>query len=211
MTKRALTKTDPSKLSTTDNPIPGTTPAHLNGRGFMFGNEFWLARSSHGKAPKFTSKTLEDACHQYFQWIVDNPIMLSETKSYKGFESTVINPRPRAMTIQGLCAFIDITPETWDKYRNHRSLEKDKDYSELELAKIRDHNDKVLIATRIGTVIRDQKFQGAALEIFNPNIIARELGLRDLKTHEHSGIDGAPIKSEISVTLQPVASLGVKK
>ena len=115
------------------------------------------------------------------------------------------------MTLWALCGFLDITTETWGQYRNKRALEENTDYTEIELKRIRDHNAKAEVVTRVGMYIKAQKFEGACLEIFNPNIIARDLHLRDLKTLEHSGIDGAPIKSEITVNLQPVSSSHTKK
>lgn len=35
--------------------------------------------------------------------------------------------------------------------------------------------------TRVEQIIRQQKFEGAAAELLNPNIIARDLGLADKK------------------------------
>ena len=42
-------------------------------------------------------------------------------------------------------------------------------------------------------IIRTQKFEGAAAELLNPNIIARDLGLADRS--EHSGPGGGPIRT----------------
>lgn len=79
----------------------------------------------------------------------------------------------RAMTISGLCLFLDITQETWWQYRQKEG------FSE--------------IVTRAEEVIRNQKFTGAAAELLNPNIIARDLGLRDKQDHEHTGANGEPL------------------
>ncbi|WP_290688531.1 terminase small subunit [Haematobacter sp. UBA3484] len=56
------------------------------------------------------------------------------------------------------------------------------------------------VITRVEQIIRTQKFEGAAADLLNPNIIARELGLAD-KT-EMSGPEGGAIKtvSEVRVT-----------
>ncbi|SMP36850.1 terminase small subunit, partial [Shimia sagamensis] len=37
------------------------------------------------------------------------------------------------------------------------------------------------VMTRVEQIIRQQKFEGAAAELLNPNIIARDLGLADKK------------------------------
>ena len=65
------------------------------------------------------------------------------------------------MTIEGLRLFLDIGYQTWRDYC------KREDYSEVT-AKIED-------------IIRTQKFSGAAADLLNANIIARDLGLADKK------------------------------
>ena len=48
------------------------------------------------------------------------------------------------------------------------------------------------VTTRIEDIIYEQKFTGAAADLLNPNIIARDLGLADKK--EVSGPDGDAIE-----------------
>lgn len=74
-------------------------------------------------------------------------------------------PKPRAMTIQGLCLFIGISRETWSQYRKQNH-----DFSDI----VADAED----------IIRTQKFEGAAANLFNPNIIARDLGLAERQQTE---------------------------
>ena len=47
---------------------------------------------------------------------------------------------------------------------------------------------------------REQKFTGAAADLLNANIIARDLGLKDNVSNEHTGANGGAIKHEISET-----------
>ena len=63
------------------------------------------------------------------------------------------------MTILSFCLFADITHETWLNYK------KNKDFFG--------------VTTRIESTIKSQKFEGAAAELLNPNIIARDLGLKE--------------------------------
>jgi len=124
------------------------------------GNQFWKARSSHGRKPVFDSdEKLWDACVQYFEWVEENPLQEEKAFSYQGDVITKGVNKMRAMTISGLCIFIDITVETWNQYRS-----KD-DFSE--------------VTTRVDEIIRQQKFEGAAADLLNQNIIARDLGLTD--------------------------------
>lgn len=122
------------------------------------GNQFWRARSSHGNKPKFKdSESLWSACTEYFDWIEDNP--LKESIVYQGQIMEFESPLMRAMTIAGLCVFLDICESTWSKYRNNKDL--------------------MQVTTRAEAIIYNQKFTGAAAGLLNANIIARDLGLRD--------------------------------
>ena len=76
------------------------------------------------------------------------------------------------MTIKGFTLFADICEKTFANYRN------DKDF--------------VQVITRIENIIYEQKFTGAAATLLNPNIIARDLGLRD----------DQKIDSDITVTVK---------
>jgi hypothetical protein len=141
---------------------------------FLPGNRFWEARSSHGRNPIFaTPDALWSACLEYFQWVEENP--LYEEKVFNGKDGIVRADiaKMRAMTISGLCIFLDIDRKTWDAYR----------------AK----TDFLHIVTRAEEIIRDQKFSGAAADLLNANIIARDLGLADKQ--EHTGKDGGPIET----------------
>lgn len=138
------------------------------------GNQFWKARSSHGRAPIFPSPdALWEACTEYFEWVEANPLWEDKLVSYQGV--TVHEPvaKMRAMTIGGLCIFLDIDETTWRAYGAK------KDFSP--------------VTTRAERIIRDQKFSGAAADLLNANIIARDLGLADKS--ELTGKDGGPIET----------------
>lgn len=132
------------------------------------GNKFWEARSSHGRKPIFESPDqLWKACCEYFQWTEDNPLMAVETVKFQGKATLIKLPRLRAMTISGLCLYLDIALVTW------------KDYASKE--------DFSYICGQVEQMIYNQKLQGAAADLFNANIIARELGLSDKTETNVSG------------------------
>ena len=138
------------------------------------GNQFWRARSSHGAKPKFANPDdLWDACEQYFQWVVDNPLQEEKGFAFQGVVTKETFAKMRAMTLEGLQDFIDVHPSTWAEWRKP-----DHGLSE--------------IVTRAERIVRRQKFEGAAADLLNPNIIARDLGLADKQ--EHTGKDGGPIE-----------------
>jgi len=144
------------------------------------GNKFWEARSSHGRSPKFaTPDDLWSACVEYFDWIDANPLYEAKAFAFQGDVTIESLPKMRAMTVSGLCIFLDISPKTWAEYR--------------------DRKDFTPITSRVDEIIRTQKFQGAAADLLNPNIIARDLGLADKS--ELTGKDGAPLTTITRIEL----------
>lgn len=147
------------------------------------GNQFWLARSSHGRNPIFASPDdLWKACHEYFEWVEANPLKEERAAQYHGeFVKTTVD-KMRAMTIGGLCIFLDIGTSTWSDYENKN------DFSE--------------VTKKVADIIRNQKFTGASADLLNANIIARDLGLADKQ--EHTGKNGEAINTVVNFI--PVSS-----
>ncbi|QDW34429.1 DNA-packaging protein [Yersinia sp. KBS0713] len=124
------------------------------------GNRFWEARSSHGRNPKFESAdALWAACCEYFEWVEANPLWEMKAFAYQGAVTQEPIAKMRAMTLTGLCLFLDIADSTWQTFRVREDLS--------------------VITTRAEKVIYDQKFSGAAADLLNANIIARDLGLKE--------------------------------
>lgn len=152
------------------------------------GNQFWKARSTHGRKPIFPDEeTLWDACVEYFEWVEANPLYEDSVQSYQGNVKHEPIAKMRAMTLAGLCVFLDINRETWDEYRKRDGFTE--------------------VTTRVDSIIRDQKFSGAAAGLLNANIIARDLGL--VEKQEHTGKDGSPLIEAPSTTDLAKALLGV--
>ena len=144
------------------------------------GNRFWETRSSHGRKPIFsTANDMWQAACEYFEWVEDNPLWESKVSQYQGEPVEMPMPKMRAMTIDGLLLFLDISDTTWYNY-----CEKE---------------DFVGITRKIENVIRSQKFAGAAADLLNANIIARDLGLKDASTNEHTGPSGGPVDHKWTV------------
>ena len=153
---------------------------------FAPGNRFWEARSSHGAKPKFDNPgDLWDACVEYFEWNEDNPLYETKGFAFQGVVTKEEFPKMRAMTIGGLCLFLDVTRKTWDEWRKTRP-------------------DLCDIITRAEAVIFKQKFEGASADLLNGNIIARELGLADKQDHQSS--DGSMTPKDGSSALDRINS-----
>lgn len=143
---------------------------------FIAGNKFWLIRSSHGRTPIFaTPDDLWNASVEYFEWADSNPLQEAKPFAFQGIVTIAKLDKMRAMTIAGLCLFLDINTDTWQEYKGKT------DFS--------------VVTSKIENVIKSQKFAGAAADLLNANIIARDLGLSDKVFNEHSGPNGGPIKT----------------
>lgn len=142
------------------------------------GNEFWKARSTHGRSPIFAAPDdLWTACVEYFEWMEANPLYETRAFGSKDGPQLVDVPKMRAMSVSSLCIFLDISPHTWAEYRVREGF--------------------APICSRVDEIIRSQKFQGAAADLLNPSIIARDLGLADRS--EVSGPGGGPIEKKITL------------
>lgn len=81
------------------------------------GNKFWLARSKHGRNPKFSDpEKLWDACCEYFDWVEKHPLWETKAFSFQGQITKARLPKMRAMTLSGLFLFLDIDRKTWEAY-----------------------------------------------------------------------------------------------
>ena len=135
---------------------------------FSKGNSFWKERSSHGRNPDFQSpQELLSAANEYFQWASENPLKEEKAFSYQGKIIKAEISKMRPMTKGGLCIFIDLS-----LHRFNAMKEKGADF--------------LNVITHIENVIYTQKFEGAAADLLNPNLIARDLGLSDKNEIDHT-------------------------
>ena len=141
------------------------------------GNQFWKARSSHGRKPIFKSpEQLEEASLEYFQWVEENPLWERKVFCFQGQVTEHDVPKMRAMSIEALTNFIDISLQTWHDYCSRK--------------------DFIEVTRKVKKIIESQQFEGAAAEFLSANIIARKLGLSDKK--ELSGPKGGPIQHDVN-------------
>ena len=136
------------------------------------GNKFWqmadpkrLGRPIEFKTPE---ELWERAC-DYFEWCDNNPLLEEKLFHYQGEISRATVSKMRAYTIKHLCLHLGVN----EVYFNQFNDKKHKEYSK--------------VITRIYDTIYTQKFSGAAADLLNPNIIARDLGLADKAETAHSG------------------------
>lgn len=124
------------------------------------GNQFWKARTKHGRDKLFSSpEALWESCCEYFQWAEDNPLIEYKVTQYQGEVITMPVPKLRALTKAGLCYYLKVDETTLNRYKEDQDF-----YSVIHEAE---------------QVIYQQKFSGAAADLLNSNIIARDLGLAE--------------------------------
>ena len=141
---------------------------------FQKGNQFWKMRETHGRNPIFeTPEQLWVAACEYFQWVENNPLLEEKIFHAQGIITKDTVTKMRAMTIRAMCFFIGLSRQGWQEYSGKP------DFSD--------------IVKEIEDVIYSQKFEGAAADMLNSNIIARELGLSDKVQNEHTGANGKPL------------------
>lgn len=145
------------------------------------GNQFWKLRSKHGRDKLFASPELmwEAAC-EYFEWCEDNP--LQEGKVFQ-FQGEIVNAsinKMRAFTLEGLSSYLDTSASYFREFK-----------SGILTGETSHSKDFLTVIKKIEETIYNQKFTGAAADMLNANIIARDLGLADKK--EHSGEVKLPV------------------
>ena len=132
--------------------------------------ELWeVAKKGVGKPPAFNSPDeMKERAFEYFAWLEEN--QMKELKPFSSQGEVIYGEvaKMRPATQHGLCVFLNIGVSTWHDYKNKP------EYSEVTKA--------------IEAVMYEQKFSGAASGFLNPNIIARDLGLKDASDVTHSGV-----------------------
>lgn len=135
----------------------------------MSNDQLWKRANPLGAPRKFeTPEALWDQCLGYFQWVEDNPLWEEKLFHSQGHVTRDRVYKMRAMTIGGLCLYLGISLQTWHNWKSGRE-------------------DLFDVIHDAEAAIREQKFAGAAADLLNANIIARDLGLADRQDHTTAG------------------------
>lgn len=125
-----------------------------------------------GQPPKFNSpEQMAIRAREYFEWCAENTLEEEKLFAFQGevTRDSVFHKRP--FTQAGLCIFLGISEDT---YRNYKL--------KPEFFEVTSEIDKIMY---------EQKFAGASVGLFNANIIARDLGLKDKIETDHKSSDGS--------------------
>ncbi len=152
---------------------------------FKRGNEVWriaLERGTLGRNKRFESPMdLLIAAQEYFEWADSNPMLEQKVYHSNGVITKDQVEHPRPYTLAGFYVFSGTPESTWYDYKANPVFSAACDL--------------------IMKTMYDQKFSGASTGFFNANLIARDLGIREVSdvkqevtgTHKHevevSGVD----------------------
>lgn len=170
--KKPTPKTPTKKPTTRKTPVKSAEVEvkKVDGR---IGNQFWMNRAKHGRDKLFaTPELLWNAACEYFQYIQDNPLPETRVFQFQGKVITEEVPIMRAMVMRELCFYLNCN-EAYFRQFKAQLPEGEKDFS--------------TVIEDIETIVYTQKFQGAAGNLLNANIISRDLGLTDKKDVSSNG------------------------
>ena len=128
------------------------------------GNKYWEFRNKHGRGFKYTPEMWEKESIKYFEYMSDKVWNKKEVLKSGEKAGTLIDvPTTTPMSIESFCLFMDIDRGTFDNYESNEG----------------NYKDFFNITTRVRAIIESNQFEGATVGAYNPNIIARKLGLVD--------------------------------
>lgn len=132
------------------------------------GNNYWEFRNKHGRDFKYTPDAFWDEAVSYFEWMKDRVWNKKDPIKSGDAAGTLIDvPTQTPMSITSFCLFADIDENTFQRY------EKEDGYQDFWA-----------VTKAIKGIIESNQFEGATVGAYNPNIIARKLGLSDKKEIE---------------------------
>lgn len=147
------------------------------------GNNYWQFRNKHGRGFIYTPEAFWEEAVKYFEWMQNNVWNKKEAiKSGQQTGDLIDIPTQTPMSIESFCLFADIDRTTFLNYESNKDP----------------YKDFFQVTTRIRTIIESQQFEGATVGAFNPNIIARKLGLTERTDHT---TNGQPLPASPSLTI----------
>jgi len=144
---------------------------------FVKGNTLYKL-SACGNKPKYTNAEIIERATAYIEHVKSNP---HQQKQMLHKDGSIINiPIERPLTIVGLCAYMNITKQTFYKWLSNDNQREEK------RAAISDTYTRKEIAQRIKEVIEAEQLNGALLNVYSPQIVSRLQGLADVQHVENT-------------------------
>lgn len=146
------------------------------------GNKFWQLRTKHGRDKLFSdATTLWEEAKAYWDWCDRSPWMRPELVKYQGDAEQYEIPLGRPYSLDGLTVYLGVSGAYFRAAKKNlkEKIEENK-ATEEEIA---------LLETieMIETVTRTQNLEGAAVNVFNANIMARQHSLAETINNHNTG------------------------
>lgn len=121
---------------------------------------FWVPAEGGKRPPIFKSPDeMWERCCEYFEYVKQNPLLEEKVFQFQGAPVHAEVHKPRAMTLKAMCIFLGCSKDAWENYRKREG------YAE--------------VCELVDDIIYTQKFELAAADLLNVQLIARDLGLRE--------------------------------
>jgi hypothetical protein len=141
------------------------------------GNKYWEFRGKHGRGFAYTPESFWEEAIKYFEYMEDK--VWNKQEAIKGGVKAgklIAVPTSTPLSLESFTIFADISTETFRNYQSNRD----------------NYKDFFEVSTRIRSIIESNQFEGATVGAYNPNIIARKLGLVDKTEEVGKGGDNRP-------------------
>lgn len=141
---------------------------------FVKGNKLWKLRTNAHKPRIFSDAAVlwAEAC-AYFDWCDRNPRERTELVKYQGVAYEQAVPLGRMYTVAGLCVYLGVSGMYLNTAKKELQAKQDKGViTESETAVLE-------TIERIFAVVETEQIEGAAVQLYSPNFIARLNGLSD--------------------------------
>lgn len=158
------------------------TPPKPKRPKFPKGNQLWQLRTLVGREKLFADgATLWDEACQYFAWCDANPWVRPELVKYQGDAEQWDVPLGRPYTLSGLCIYLGVSVNYLHSCKAHLREKQEK-------GRATEVDESILQAIEnIEQVVRTQNIEGAALNVYNANFMARMHGIADTVNNNGTG------------------------
>ena len=135
------------------------------------GNNYWEFRNKHGRDFEYTPESLLEEAIEYFNYMLGRVWNKKESIKSGDLAGSLIDvPTSTPFSSESFCLFADISMDTFRNYKSN--VDPYKGFFD--------------VATWAQTVIDSNQLEGATVGAYNPNIIARKLGLVDKSSTDHT-------------------------
>lgn len=149
---------------------------------FPKGNQLWKIRTLVGREKLFADgATLWAEAEQYFAWCDANPWMRPELVKYQGMADEYNVPLGRPYTMGGLAVYLGVSQSYFINGKAHLVAKREKgNATDIDVGIIE-------AIELIEEVVRTNNVEGAILNVYNSNFIARMHGIADTVNNNGTG------------------------